>query len=585
MALPCADVDPLPSAEYHRLQRYLELQFEKQTQLLLDLTLEVRQRTMGVPRVMHSGVTTPTQRASSRSVLEGEMPKPEPEPIDGNGIDDALRLPQTTTRDLEEHLDLKQGELMRANSVARDSSRNSFVRNAMLDRHLRAQTQATRLKAARQRTIRETILREQEDVSWKSRVKRWVLSTYVTNFIMVMIIFNAILLGVEIDIAAKTSQNAMPVWFGIVNTCLVVIFATETLAKLFALGCGGFWRGDDWAWNTFDFVIVFISVVDTIVYYWAQSITDGEGEGSQYLDVMQNLRLLRTLRGARALRLFRYFHGLRALILSIFSTMNSLMWTLALLLILFYCFSCIFAQLVTDHCRLLSASSSNVTMADAVPACTEDKLTDHWSNVMDSMLTLFMSITGGIDWSTVYLPLRPVGLPALWLMNLYIVIGFFTILNVVTGVFVNRAIESASADKEVATLKQLEKRTETMQSFQEVFSEMDETNRNEVSIEDLESALAEKKLGTFMESLGISTNDIWGLFVLIDADHNGVVDIDEFVNGCMNLRGNAKSLQVAKMSYENKLTRQAIKDLTEDVSEIQYFMKKYTAKLMVREHL
>ena len=29
-----------------------------------------------------------------------------------------------------------------------------------------------------------------------------------------------------------------------VNTLLVAIFATETLAKLFALGCGGFWRGD-----------------------------------------------------------------------------------------------------------------------------------------------------------------------------------------------------------------------------------------------------------------------------------------------------------------------------------------------------
>ena len=44
------------------------------------------------------------------------------------------------------------------------------------------------------------------------------------------------------------------------------------------------------------------------------------------------------------------------------------------------------------------------------------------------MLTLFMSITGGIDWSTVYEPLKPVGLQALWLMNLYIVIGFFTLL-------------------------------------------------------------------------------------------------------------------------------------------------------------
>lgn len=73
-----------------------------------------------------------------------------------------------------------QGNLRPASTVrrldvsgaARDSSRNSFVRNAMLDRHLKAQTQATRVKAARQRTIRETLLREQEDVSWKSRVKR-----------------------------------------------------------------------------------------------------------------------------------------------------------------------------------------------------------------------------------------------------------------------------------------------------------------------------------------------------------------------------------------------------------------------------
>ena len=31
-------------------------------------------------------------------------------------------------------------------------------------------------------------------------------------------------------------------------------------------------------------VIVFISVVDTIVYYWAQSITDGEGEGFWWME-------------------------------------------------------------------------------------------------------------------------------------------------------------------------------------------------------------------------------------------------------------------------------------------------------------
>lgn len=41
--------------------------------------------------------------------------------------------------------------------------------------------------------------------------------------------------------------------------------------------------------------------------------------------------------------------------------------------------------------------------------------------------------------------------------------------------------------------------------------------------------------------------------MLIDNDDNGFVDLSEFVSGCMQLRGPAKSLQVAKMSYETGL--------------------------------
>lgn len=54
------------------------------------------------------------------------------------------------------------------------------------------------------------------------------------------------------------------------------------------------------------------------------------------------------------------------------------------------------------------------------------------------------------------------------------------------------------------------------------------------------------RMGSFMESLGISTDDVWSLFLLLDADENGVIDLDEFVNGCMNLHGPAKSLQAGR---------------------------------------
>eukprot|EP00434_Breviolum_minutum_P024177 symbB.v1.2.021343.t1/scaffold1836.1/size99329/14 len=62
------------------------------------------------------------------------------------------------------------------------------------------------------------------------------------------------------------------------------------------------------------------------------------------------------------------------------------------------------------------------------------------------------------------------------------------------------------------------------------------------------------------------------LCVLLDVDKNGVIDLDEFVNGCMQLHGPAKSLQMAKMGYENKLTRQA---LTYLIKEFEWLASKF----------
>ena len=69
--------------------------------------------------------------------------------------------------------------------------------------------------------------------------------------------------------------------------------------------------------------------------------------------------------------------------------------------------------------------------------------------------------------------------------------------------------------------------------------------------------------------MGISTQDVWTLFTIIDADGSGLIDLDEFVQGCMELHGPAKSFQVSKMSYENKITRQAIKKLVRELSDVK----------------
>lgn len=558
------------------LQRYLERQFERQHQLLLELTVEKR------PKKAMPAVSKSVDTFFSEGDGHDHFPQTPQSPKSPLDIRAFLDLPETRTRDLEEQLSMQPGNLIRTEGLQRDSSRASFVRHFTLDHHMAAQKMATRIDAARRRTRQEVIQLQKKDQSLRARSKRFVLSPFVSNFMMAMILLNAILLGVEIDVSAQMGQNDIPSWFGTVNSVLVLIFVAEILMKMFAMGFNEFWKGEDWIWNAFDFGIVSISVAETIIDYWAQMMTSTGSSNS--FRVMRSLRLVRTLRGLRIIRLFRYFSALRGLILSIFSTMSSLLWTLLLLQILFYTFSCIFTQLVTDHCRFQTIDADPDNDINAVPVCPQD-LAMYWGTVIDSMVTLFKSITGGINWSEAYLPLKQVSLLAVSLMNLYIVIGFFTILNVVTGVFVNTAIESASADKDIATLKQMEKRSENMASLIEVFQDIDETHYNQVSIEDLEEAFSQNKLSTFMESLGISTDDVWGLFLLLDADGNGAVDLDEFVNGCMQLRGPAKSLQIAKMSFENKLTRQAIKNLTDQIHDVKHLMVQAPARSLVREYV
>ena len=102
------------------------------------------------------------------------------------------------------------------------------------------------------------------------------------NFIMGLIIFNAILLGLE------TSKTAMGVAGGLIvaldRLCLA-IFVAELLAKMVAYR-GRFFRD---GWNLFDFVIVGISLVPA-------------AQGFSALRALRILRVLRLVSTAPRLR-------------------------------------------------------------------------------------------------------------------------------------------------------------------------------------------------------------------------------------------------------------------------------------------
>merc|ERR1719197_1970528 len=65
-------------------------------------------------------------------------------------------------------------------------------------------------------------------------------------------------------------------------------------------------------------------------------------------------------------------------------------------------------------------------------------------------------------------------------------------------------------------------------------------------------------LGKFFESLGLGNEEANALFALIDTDGDNVVDCEEFINGCLRLRGTAKAIDLVTLMQDNRRLSQAI---------------------------
>jgi len=550
--------------EVVKLRSFIDSRFAKQARMLELMSTQLK-----LMQAFPDGKTVAKVDDSAEAGQEPEQApreaaREEPEPLSPRP---ALALLRSQSELTVLSSKPSEDEQPARKSISRGSSKQSFVRTSLREQQKKAEEAVQQSASTFTSNLRRMNTIEADMFgSGPCRIAclRIVTHTMFTNCVMGLILVNLILLGVEVDVATRLGQDDIPSVYGILNTLIVCVFLVEFFLKFFAFGCSGFFCGRDAFWNNLDFVVIFSSVLETAVDIWDLVATQA-GSTSGHFRIMRTMRLVRALRGIRVIRLLRYVSALRTLVFSIVSTMSSLLWTLVLLLLLFYSFGVIFTQLVSDYCRELTMSKTGDV--NAVPECPSN-LGTYWKSVDESMLTLFLAISGGMNWTEALEPLRVVQGIAPYLLILYIIVSVFAVLNVVTGVFCNTAIESAQSDKDIAIMKQMRKHDLQVQALRHIFKEIDHDKSSLVTLAELQEALSAKKLSSFLESMGISTQDVSTLFMIIDTDRSGWIDLDEFVSGCMQLHGPAKSLQLAQMSHENKVTRQVIRSLTKSVASI-----------------
>jgi voltage-gated sodium channel len=227
----------------------------------------------------------------------------------------------------------------------------------------------------------------------RERLDAWLDSPRVRNAIIAVILFNAVILGIE------TSKTAMAVAGGLILTldrlCLGV-FVVELALKLYARGLRFFRSG----WNIFDFLIVGISL----------------------LPATGGLSVLRALRILRVLRVISAAPRLRRVVEGFVSALPGMGSVFLLMAIVFY----------------IGAVIATKLFADSFP--------EWFGTIGRSAYTLFQIMTLE-SWSMGIV--RPVmeAYPYAWAFFVpFIMVTTFAVVNLLVGLIVNSMQEAHNAE-------------------------------------------------------------------------------------------------------------------------------------------
>eukprot|EP00435_Cladocopium_sp_Y103_P039874 s3_g10.t1 len=111
-------------------------------------------------------------------------------------------------------------------------------------------------------------------------------------------------------------------------------------------------------------------------------------------------------------------------------------------------------------------------------------------------------------------------------------------------VFCQSAIESAEKDHELNLESVSQEKEKYFRAVRRLFTQLDENSDGGITKKEFERAWSDPVLQTVFDALEISSTDAWDLFRQLDRDGSGEVDVDEFLEGCMMIKGPARSIDV-----------------------------------------
>merc|ERR1712196_554409 len=169
---------------------------------------------------------------------------------------------------------------------------------------------------------------------------------------------------------------------------------------------------------------------------------------------------------------------------------------------------------------------------------------ENFNSLLDTMYTLTACITGGIPWANAAKPIWEFGWPYGATFIGFVLLNILGTLNVIKGIFVERAANMKRHDRDFAISEELHLMEDEIQETMAMFQAMDEQGSGQISVEELERYLQQDRVLAHFAAIGIDVTDRSYISAILSerdkGGDGGSINIKEFVTGCIALRGVAK---------------------------------------------
>lgn len=338
-----------------------------------------------------------------------------------------------------------------------------------------------------------------------------------------VIAVNAATMGLETDARGKDGENVSGIWY-LIEVCFCLTFVAELGSRLYYHRKTYFTHPINKWWNITDFVIVCLSVVDAFI------ITPmGMGANVRLISMLRFIRLFRLI---RLIRLMRLFKELWLVANGLIESSKTLCWVALMIVSLIY-ICAIFTTLVIGK---------NDKLYDSY--FKESGGWDHeefFRTVPRSMFTLFQVVTFE-SWSERIVRHVMQKQPAMVVFFIaFIAVSSFGLLNIVVGVVVESTLSTSERDENKVKRSQERDRQRVFDHLREIFESADEDGSGTLTLAEVQKAINKPEIYNKLKMIEFPVEDPKQIFMLLDYDNSCELSIDEFIAGCIRMKGHAKS--------------------------------------------